>query len=409
MIRTHGRVLPFSVTAAVLLLSLAVLARGDDASPTTAAKSAGPAKPASDSTVPPAAKRKPSLSPELAALRDQVRQQLAAHQKQAFNTRQNSATEILSVCLAFGCGSEVSLDGPDGRRINGITCLCWNYPCQGFELLGFDKKHPAARLGYGFQQHPGEFLAMLAMSRVAADYPVRIGGDPRKVADVVEAEKLGCRSGSDLSLKLIGLSYYVTEPEWKNNLGETWSIGRMIDEEIVQPIVAAPDGGLNRLMGLSYAMAHRAKHGESADSQSQRVQKYIDQLQAFALGRQNSDGSWGPYYLAARATSPDAPSQLQSTGRVLEWLAMSLPEEKLKDPRMLSAVECILRLVGSERYQLNAPALSTQEIVSWGHALHALAIYDARAFTPTDGNQKPTGEKQPAATANRDGKESESR
>ncbi len=72
----------------------------------------------------------------------------------------------------------------------------------------------------------------MALSRVPPDYPVRVGKTVRKVADLVEAEKLGCRTGGDLSLRLIGLSYYVDEPEWKNDLGETWSIERMIEEEI---------------------------------------------------------------------------------------------------------------------------------------------------------------------------------
>ena len=236
------------------------------------------AKPAKDAAAPPAAKPKRELSPALAALRDLVRQTLAMHQKQAFNTRENSATEIMNYCLAFGCGTEVSLDGSDGQRINGITCLCWNYPCGGFEMLGPSQGHIAARIGYGYQEHPGEFLAMLAMSRVPPNYPVRVGKDTRTVADLVEAEKLACRSGSDLSLKLIGLSYYVDEPEWKNDLGETWSIERIIQEEIAQPVVTAPEGGLNRLMGLSYAVARRAKRGQPIDGQFERAQKYIGRL-----------------------------------------------------------------------------------------------------------------------------------
>ncbi len=71
------------------------------------------------------------------------------------------------------------------------------------------------------------------------------------MADVIAAEKLSCRSGSDLSLKLLGLSYYVEEPDWKNDMGETWSIERIIQEEVAQPVVTATEGGLNRLLGLS--------------------------------------------------------------------------------------------------------------------------------------------------------------
>jgi len=403
------RIVALGVSAAVLLLAIGIRVSAGDPASKANGNPAAAATPAKNSATPPVAKPKPQLSPELAALRDQVRQMLAAQQKQPFNTRQNSPTEIQSVCLAFGCNSEVSLEGNDGQRINGITCLCWNYPCEGYELLAFRQKHVAARIGYGYQEHPGEFLATLAMSRVPDDYPVRVGKDVRKVADLVEAEKLGCRSGGDSSLKLIGLAYYVADPEWKNDLGETWSIGRMIDEEIEQPIVTAPEGGLNRLMGLSYVVGHRAKTGQPTEGQLRRAKKYLADFHEFALRLQNADGSWGPYFLAAKAQSPDAASQLRSTGRVLEWLATSLPDEKLRDARVVGAVECVTRLVGSQRYQWNTPSLSTQEIVSLGHALHGLAIYDQRAFKPFDAVEKPAAEKQPSATANRDAGSPESR
>ena len=107
----------------------------------------------------------------------------------------------------------------------------------------------AAQIGYGGQQHPGEFLAVLAMSRVKADYPVRVGKKVGSIADLVAAEKLSCRSGGDLSLKLIGLGYYAAEPQWKNDLGETWSIERMIDEELAHPAAVASEIGVESSAG----------------------------------------------------------------------------------------------------------------------------------------------------------------
>jgi hypothetical protein len=397
------------LTAAALtigLLAPAALAADAEKAPAKSeakGQSQNVAQPPSAVPTPSAVPKKPlpkrELSPELAALRDRVRQVLAAHQKLPFNTQQNSPTEIMSVCLAFGCDSEVSLEGPGGQRINGVTCLCWNYPCGGFEMLGMAGGRIAARIGYGGQERPGEFLAALALSGVPADYPLRAGKTVRKVADLVASEKLACRAGSDLSLRLVGLSYYAAEPDWKNELGETWSLERMIEEEIAAPVVTAPEGGLNRLLGLSYAVARRVKHGGPIAGQFQRAAKYTADYQAFALQLQNSDGSWGPYFLAARSTSQDPASQLRSTGRVLEWLAMSLSEKQLEDARMVAAVEYLTQLLGGGRYQWNAPSLSTREIVSLGHALHALATYDERVFKPADVEEKPAAEKPSTETA----------
>jgi len=357
------------------------------------------APPDDSASTPPAVEPKRELSPELAALRDRVRRVLTAHHKPNYSTRQNSATEIMSVCRAFGCGAEVSLNG---QRLNGITCLCWNYPCAGFEMLGLSGDHIAARIGYGHQERPGEFLAMLAMARVPSDYPVRVGEDTRTIADLVEAEKLGCRSGDDLSLKLISLMYYVNdEPQWKNDLGETWSIERIIKEEIAKPVITAPVGGLNRLLGLSYVVDRRTKRKQPIDGQFLRAQKYTNDFHEFALRLQNSDGSWGPHFLAAKSTSSDIKSQLRSTGRVFEWLAMSLPEEKLDDAHAVNAVGCLVRLLGSQRYQRNTPSLSTEEIVAVGHALHALVVYDTRVFKPADVEEKPAAEKPSPVAASR--------
>jgi hypothetical protein len=358
---------------------------------------------AAEAATPATEKSKRELSPAMTELRNLVRQTLATHQKQALNTRSNSPTEILGYCLAYGCNTQTLLNGSDGQSINGITCLCYNYPCAGYEMLAFNQDHIAPRIGYGYQERPGEFLAMLALARVKPDYPVRVAKDTRTVADVIEAEKLGCRSGGDLSLKLIGLSYYINDPQWKNDLGDTWTIERIIQEEMAQPVTTASESGLNRLMGLSYAIACREKRGEPIDGQYQRAKKYTTEFQDFALQLQNSDGSWGPQFLASRSLNPDVASQLRSTGRVLEWLAFSLPNDKLEDARVTKAVENIARLLTSQRYQRNTPSLSTQEIVSAGHALHGLNIYDQRVFKPADAvEEKPVAEKTSPATAGRD-------
>ncbi|MBN1394877.1 MAG: hypothetical protein JW959_07630 [Pirellulales bacterium] len=336
----------------------------------------------------------PTLGPEMAALRDRARSVLTAHAKQPFNTRDNMPTEILSRCLAYGCGTEVSLESPQGQKINGITCLCWNYPCAGYNLIGRSGDHMAARIGYAYQEHPGEFLATLALARVPADYPVRVGKDVRKVADLVEAEELACRSGTDKSLVLIGLSFYLDEPQWKNDLGEEWSLEKIVEEELARPFPTAPDGGLNRLLGLSYAVERREKKGQPIEGQFQRAKKFIDEYQDYALKLQNSDGSWGPRFLAAKSASNDPAAVLRSTGRVLEWLALSLPEDRLQDPRVTGAVYYLTRLLSNQRYRSSAPSLNTQEIVSLGHALHALALYDQRVFKPFDPKPEPAEEKQ---------------
>ena len=56
---------------------------------------------------------------------------------------------------------------------------------------------------------------------------------------------------------------------------------------------------------------------------------------------------------------------------MLEWLVYSLPEEQLRDPRVVKSVEFIATLLDD---QPNAD----WSVGPLGHALHALAIYDKR-------------------------------
>ena len=58
---------------------------------------------------------------------------------------------------------------------------------------------------------------------------------------------------------------------------------------------------------------------------------------------------------------------------MLEFLAFSLPEDQLQSPEMVKTVDFLSALIlnHSDRRWENGPL---------GHALHALAIYDHRAF-----------------------------
>lgn len=349
-----------------------------DAAPSPAASD----RPTAESAEPPAPPKQ--LSPPLAALRDRVRATLTAYRAQPLSARENTATEVMAACLAFGCRTEVLRADAPREKINGVTLLCWNYPCAAGELLAVCEGHVAPRVGYGFQQRPGQFLATLALSRVPADYPVRVGEDVRTVADLVEHEKKACRATGDMSLRLIGLAYYAKDASWQNDLDEPWSVERLVEQELHQPIAGAPHGGTDRLLALAYAVAQRQKNEQPVDGVFRRARDYLDQLHRHALKMQNADGSWGPGFLAAPGASRDATEQLGATGRIVGWLAVSMSDEELEQSQVVRAVDVLNRLLGNQRYRLGLRGLSTREIDAVMHALRALAAYDQRVFKPAD-------------------------
>ena len=159
----------------------------------------------------------------------------AAFQQQAFNTRDCTPGQVLDICLGLGHTVDLHENGPAGRKINALGVLCWNHPCAGQQLLAADGRRPLARLGYGLQQYPSQFLAVAAQSRLAADYEIRVGSQRGTIGDLIEYEKASCRPAANSPLKLVGLAYYVRNNEaWENDRGEKWSMQRLVEEESAQ-------------------------------------------------------------------------------------------------------------------------------------------------------------------------------
>jgi hypothetical protein len=320
----------------------------------------------------------PELTSELAALRDEVRRVLAWYFGRPLNTRDHNPWEVMHGIVAYGVDTEVRIRGPSGESANAVGWLCSGRPCRNERLLAVENGRPAARKGPAVQGHHGQFLAILAQSRVARDYAFQLDGRSFTIEDLVESEKLGCQSGMELTFKLISLAYYLeSDAMWSNRDGEEWSISRLIREEIKAPIKGAACGGTHRLMGLAYAVRMRELEGQPVDGQFARAQTYLGDFHDYTFGMQNPDGSFSTEWFVRRGARPDLNRRLQTTGHILEWLAYSVPAETLSDERMVRAIDYLVSALWENRDR-------QWEIGPLGHGLHALVIYDYRLFKPLD-------------------------
>ncbi len=173
--------------------------------------------------------------------------------------------------IAYGVDSQLFRDGPYGPKVNAIGWLCYNGSCKGEQMLYLDRGQIVARKGPGVQGHYGQFLAILAQSRLPIDYPMLISGKTFTIGDLVEHEKLDCQPGEELTFKLIGLMHYLdSDATWTSRYGEPWSISRLITEELRQPIRGAACGGTHRLMGFSYAVNKRIHRGKEVTGEFAR-------------------------------------------------------------------------------------------------------------------------------------------
>jgi hypothetical protein len=316
-------------------------------------------------------------------LAKKVRRVLNWYYSRPLNTRDDAPWSVLHMSIAYGIDTQVCMGGPNGQRVTAIGWLCCNRPTAGKRLVSKRAGNLNLPIAPGIQGHHGQFLGMLAQSHVHPNYLLRVGSQKLKVADLVEHEKKTCRSGMELTFKLIGIAHYTpsTEP-WKNGRGETWSVKRLLEEELEEPInrIDACCGGTHRLFALNYAVHRRRKEGlpisgpwKIADRRTQAYQRRAFQLQ-------NRDGSFSTMWLERRENRNDKVRKLTTSGHILEWLAFSLPEDRLQDPKFEHALEYVVNLLDHNKDpDWHRGAL--------GHALHALAIYEQRVLDSTPGQR----------------------
>lgn len=273
--------------------------------------------------------------------------------------------------LPFGQQSRIQ---SKGKLYNAVEYVCYNAIGNDTYMMYVNNGELAMKVGPGVQGHEGQLLAMLAQANVPVEEAIRVQGQEFTVADLVEYEKQSCKPGTELTFKLIGLSHYLeSEAIWRSSEGQSWNIERLIHEELKQPINGAACGGTHRLMGLSYAVNQRAERGEQVNGQWGRANHFVAQYQEHAMKYQNHDGSFSTNWFVTQESDIDMKKRLYTTGHIVEWLSFSLPQEQLNDPRLTRGVDYLLKLM------LTAPALDL-EIGPKGHALHALRIYERRAF-----------------------------
>jgi hypothetical protein len=307
-------------------------------------------------------------------LTNKVHRVLNHYYQRSLNTRDQNCWEVMHWIIAYGVKSQIHRGGSDGPPVNSVGWLCYGGKCAGKPLVSVDQGRLTVAKGPQVQGHHGQFLAILAQAKVMKDYPIDLGGQKFTVADIIEAEKLGCHTGMELTFKLIALAHYLDLDEtWLNSTGETWSVSRLVQEEIKAPIIGAACGGTHRLMGLSYAVRERQKRGQPLDGQFDRADVYIRNFHRYTFGLQNADGSFSTDWFKGRADKDDLERRLQTTGHILEWLVYSAPPEMLNDYRLTHAVDYLASMLlknSDKEWPLG----------TLGHGLHALAMYEERAL-----------------------------
>ncbi|MDX1925894.1 MAG: hypothetical protein SFV81_05220 [Pirellulaceae bacterium] len=327
----------------------------------------------------PAGRTPLQLSNEQMRLRTEINQLLRYYIQHPETTTRRSPWAVMHAILPYGVEAELAAGN---RRVNAIGWMSYNGLCKTQRIFQPTKSGFRTNLGPGVQGHEGQFLAILAQSKVAPNYPIKVGERSYTVNDLVRLEMATCREKSELTFKLIGLSYYL-EPNqrWRDNQGGNWSLEKLVAEELEQPVVGAACGGTHRLMGLTFSLLQRKQAGLPIDGHWERSEQFLNEFVAYAFSLQNPDGSFSTEWFEARANDPNVERKIQTTGHILEWLIYTLPDDQLQSPPVQKAIRYLLSTLGAEPGR-------DWPIGPRGHSLRALALYNQRVFGAEPGKLK---------------------
>ncbi|MDR1486289.1 MAG: hypothetical protein LBT09_15910 [Planctomycetaceae bacterium] len=319
---------------------------------------------------------------------------LKLNSTRAITTVNNTPGDVLLAALPYGADAKIWQPDPNaaprnsrsktpqkGNYIYSVGTLCWNYTCNGKTLLRGDGKNVYAKVGAGYQLRPGSFLALLAMSNIMPNYELKVAGGIYTIGNLIASEKRSVSKGCNMSMILVGLSFYGTASEsWKNDLGETWNIERMVIEELNRTIDQGTSDVTDWLLGLTAAVNLYEEENAALKGAMAIAKKQIGVYQEWVLSVQNENYLWHPKFFLYRGVGADNYETLYSSGHILRWLVLSLPNERLNDIRIKRSINSLINAINRIPTNQNAGTLSDRQLESLAVSLQTLAIYKQRVY-----------------------------
>jgi hypothetical protein len=321
----------------------------------------------------------PLPAPKPAAVNSSLSHRIEAALK---NVRERDLLTTNSFWTIFhgilGSGPEATLIDPLTRqRVNAIDYICQGGEVRGLSFLptadGLDVQTGPVFVGQG---HQDQFIAEMAQWGMPIDRKFRVLGKDYTFGDFVHHAQMRTRvtAQQELSWAILIIAQYLgTDAVWTNRAGEKLRFEDVVRYELQQPIEDAACGGTHRLFGLTWAYHLHRQHGGEKTGIWSDVAEKIEQFKKIARKYQNGDGSFSTRYLAGPGNVQDPQLRIGSTGHVLEWLALALSDDELRQPWVQDAASALsLMILDNSGRPVEGGALY--------HAAHGLHIYHARLF-----------------------------
>jgi hypothetical protein len=196
--------------------------------------------------------------------------------------------------------------------------------------------------------------------------------------DFVRHSQMSARitENQELSWTILVLGQYLgTQLGWTNAQGEKLHFEDLVRYELKQSMETAACGGTHRLFGLSWVYHLHLQKGGKTIGVWQEVATFLDQHKVLARKLRNADGAFSTSFFRGPGQLPDIQERMNSTGHTLEWLALALTDNELRQPWVEEAANRLATMFLEIKDQ---PMMGG----TLYHATHGLLLYAKRMYGP---------------------------
>jgi len=315
-------------------------------------------------------------------LRDRIQAALDHVHKRDLLTTHGFWT-IFHGILGMGPESTMLLDPKTEERFYALDYIAKGNPVRGLEFpvtkhgLDVTIAKPGTRIElFVGQGHQDQFVAEMIQWGVAPERPFIVDGKKFTFQDFINHSKMRASTTQKQELSwavLVVGEHFGTEHAWTNERGESITMEDVLRYELKQDMDTAACGGTHRLFGLTWVLHRHKERGHKIDGVWKDVVAALEQHKLNAKKQRNGDGCFSTDYFKGRGDKDDIPLRISTTGHILEWLALYLPDKELREPWVEDAAAALARLV----------LISAEDAIEGGalyHAAHGLHLYHDRAF-----------------------------
>lgn len=287
----------------------------------------------------------------------------------------------------LGLGPTVTLRNPEsGEKVNALEYIRNGGEMRGLQFnptkWGLDVQMGPLSVGQG---HQDQYIAEMIEWGMTPEKTFVVYGKEYTFQDFINHARMRTRTTQtqELSWAIIVIAEnYGTDYSWTNGYGEKLHFNDVVRYELDASVEQAPCGGTHRLFGLCWAYHLHLRNGGKKEGVWNDVIDKTIKYRDLAKRYQNGDGSLSTNWFKEPGKSPDKTAIITTTGHTLEWLALALPDDQLKEQWVQDAANALaITILDMQGVPVEGGALY--------HAVHGLIMYHHRIWGSTTGGPAP--------------------